>query len=450
MNSGIRMLQVFNAWVKGRTVPAMIWSRHGALPVLLDLPFLKLGKLFGSPDFMLSLEPLLSTAAMLTILFLWLRKISSPGISLLLTLTGAFGTMLWPYAYIGLETKQSLFVLLAGHLALANEETTTWTRILIFAVVCGLAMTLKSTGIILWPGIAYLIYVQFRGDWHKRLPKLAAVLSIIGVLWLARSITLSQFYDPHYGIINSIKGLLIKSPLQLITNAIGVFGSPTKGLFVFAPILVASLYAVPQAFRKQRETTIFALLITVCSAGYISLLNFPSDEVWGPRYMHLTIAPLLICMGAAWPTYRWRKHWPLLVLAAAGVVVSFLGAFYYYGQKGNATNVSRQNTMEWLTGDTVWNEILFNGRLFHAWLEGGSSPVPWTPAHVWVWEPPPDSPPWKPLDLRDFSQPQSVLLGLWHDPLNGFLKTLFRICFCSLILGPLLLIWVILRTAKDR
>jgi hypothetical protein len=450
MYSGTRMLQVINAFLKGRTIPTMIWFRHGALPVVLDLPLLKLGKVIGSPDFALSLEPIISTAAMLTILFLWLRKICSPGMSLLLTLTGAFGTMLWPYAYIGLETKQSLFLLLAGYFGLADGKITGWTRALNFAVACGLAIALKSTGIVLLPAIGYLIFAQFRRDRRNRLPKLAATLFVVGGIWLAGSITRHFYWDPRGGDIATMERWWIKSPLQLITNAIGVLGSPTKGLFLFAPILIAVLYAFPQAFRSRRCTAIFALLITACSAGFISLLIFPSDEVWGSRYMHLTIAPLLVCIGAAWPSYELRKHWPLLFLAAAGVVVSFVGAFAYYGERINVSHSARQNTMEWLTGDTAWNEVHFNGHLFHVWLEGGSSSVQWTPEHTWVWTEPPGSPTWRPVDLRDFAHPQSLLLESWNVPLGGFSKILLRILFCSLILGPLLLIWVILQTAKER
>ncbi len=112
----------------------MVWSRHGPVPVLFDLPFLKLGKLIVSPDFMLSFEPALLTAALMTLLFLWLRKLCSPGMSLFLTLTAAFGTMLWPYAYIRLETKQSLFVFLAGYLALSAGPIRSWPRFLLFAM----------------------------------------------------------------------------------------------------------------------------------------------------------------------------------------------------------------------------------------------------------------------------------------------------------------------------
>jgi hypothetical protein len=74
---GYRALAVFNAWVKGRPVPPMVCSRPGLIPVLLDLPFIKLGNLSLTPDFMMSVSPILLTAALVTVLFIWLRKLAS-------------------------------------------------------------------------------------------------------------------------------------------------------------------------------------------------------------------------------------------------------------------------------------------------------------------------------------------------------------------------------------
>jgi hypothetical protein len=116
---------------------------------------------------------------------------------------------------------------------------------------------------------------------------------------------------------------LIDSPLQLITNAIGIFGSPTKGLRVYAPVLIASFYAVPRAYRTHREIVIFALLIVMCTMGLICLLVSRSDEVCGCRYLHLAIAPLILCMGAAWPHFRWQTVAPLAILAIVGLSCLF-------------------------------------------------------------------------------------------------------------------------------
>lgn len=448
--SGLRMLAVANAWLKGRPIPPMLWSRHGPVPVLFDLPFLKLGKMFVSPDFVLSFQPVLLTAAMLTVLYLWLRKLCSPGMSLFLTLAGAFGTMLWPYAYIGLETLQSFFVLLAGYLALADGKLRSWPRLLLFAAVCGLAMTVKSTGIVLWPAIAYLLYVQFRGEWRLRRAQVFAVVLVIGAIWALGAWGRNFYWAPLGGGSASLRFWLTGSPFQFFSNAIGIFGSPTKGLFVYAPVLLVSLYAIPRAFRTHRETAIFALLLTACTIAFLSILTSPADDVWGSRYMHVAIAPLLLCIAAAWPSFKWRRDVGLVALTAIGVTISFLGAFFYYGSLDSAARETDQNTIEWVTGDPDWNQVVFNARLFRIWLEGGTAPAVWTPKHIWIWFPPPDAPAPKSVDLRKYCQPQSFMLRFWHAPKNGIVLVIFLVYVSSLVVGLLLLTWVGLRTIKHQ
>src|SRR5262249_44316103 len=158
-------------------------------------------------------------------------------------------------------------------------------------------------------------------------------------------------------------------------------GSPNKGVFIFAPVLLLVVYAIPRAFREHREITVFALLVTVCTVGFLSLLVITADELWGPRFLHVSMAPWMLLIGATWPRFTWRAHVPLIVLGAAGFVISFLGAFYYYGERGAAAAAVDQSVLEWLAGDSVWNEVLFDARLFAVWLKGGGDPVSWTPAH---------------------------------------------------------------------
>src|ERR1035438_8438632 len=450
MKSGERMLAVVNAWLKGWPIPPMLWSRHGPVPVLFDLPFIKLGKMLVSPDFMLSFQPVLLTAGLLTVLYLWLRKLCSPGMSLLLTLTGAFGTMLWPYAYIGLETKQSFFVLLAGYLALADGKLRTWSRLLLFAATCGLAMTVKSTGIVLWPAIAYLVYVQFRGDWRLRRAQVLGVVLVIAAVWALGAWGKNFYWAPKGGGASSLRPWLTDSALHVFINTFGVFGSPNKGLFVYAPVLLASIYAVPRAFRAHREIVTYALLVTACTVVFLSILTAPADDVWGSRYLHVAIAPLLLCIGAAWPPFKWRRGVGLVALAAIGVTISFLGAFYYYGLQDFAARETNQNTIEWVTGDPDWNQVVFNARLFRIWLKGGTAPVVWTPKHIWIWTPPPDAPAWKSVDLRKYCQPQSFMLRFWHVPKSGIVLVVFLVYVGSLVVGVLLLTWVVLRTIKHQ
>jgi len=447
LGAGLRLLESFNAWVKGRPVPPLKWTNHGPLPLLLDLPFIKVGKFFISPDFVLSLQPILLTAGLMTVLFLWLNRMCTPGMSLLLTLTGAFSTMLWPYAYIGLETKQSFFIFLAGYLALSNGKIRGWPRLMGFAAVCGLALTSKSVGIVLGPAIAYLLYVQFGDDWRSRPAQAFGVTFAIAAIWGLGTIGANMYWGPIGGGPHFFQQWMVDSPFQFFTNFVGLFGSPTKGLFIFAPALLLILYAVPRAFRAHRDAAIFASLVTVCTAVFIACLLEIADELWGPRFLHVLIAPLLLVIGAAWPRFEWRRHAALVFLSVLGMAISFLGAFYYYGARDWAAERSVQNTLQWFAGDSVWNEVTFDARLFGVWWRGGTEPVPWTATHIWVWAPPPGTPPWKTLNLRDYSDPQSFLLYFWKMPLTGDLLTILRICLASAFVGPLLLAWVIARTS---
>lgn len=448
IDSGQRMLAVANAWLKGRPIPPMLWSRHGPVPVLFDLPFIKLGKMFVSPDFMLSFQPALLTAALVTVLFLWLRKLCSPGMSLFLTLTAAFGTMLWPYAYISLETKQSFFVLLAGYLALAAGKIYGWPRLLLFAAACGLGMSLKITGVVLWPVIAYLIYVQFGDDWRERRRQLLVVILVIGAIWVFSHWGTNQYWGSRKAA--HLEAWLIDTWLQYFINVIGIFGSPTKGLFVYCPVLLASVIAVPRVFRSHRHLAIFAVLITTCTIAFTSILINPGADGWGPRYLHAAVAPLILCIGAAWPRFSWRRSAVLIVLSVIGVAVSFLGAFFYYGVRDFATKATDQNTVEWQDGDLVWNPITFNARLFRVWLRNSPTPVLWTPKHIWQWTAPPDVMPWKTIDLREYCQPQSFMVRFWHVPKSGIVLGIFAMYVFSLGLGVLMLIWVVLRTVHEQ
>jgi len=451
IDSGNRMLDITAARLMSQPVPEMVWSRHGPVPLLFDLPFLVIGKYVVSQDFMLSLEPVLLTAALMVLAFVWLRKISTPWMSLILVMTGAFATMLWPYAYIGLETKQSLLTLLVGYLALANGKIRRWPRLMLFGIIGGFSLTVKNVGIVMWPAVAYLVYVQFRDDWRVRRLQLLIVSLLIGGIWELGDALRSPYWEARGGVLFNIHEWWSDSPILVFTNFIGVFGSPMKGLAVFAPVLLLCIYAIPRAFRSNsRNLAVFALLVAACTAGFISLLSVPSDEIWGPRYMHVAIAPLLICIGAAWPQLEWKIGLPLAGLAAAGFVISSLGAFSSYGVPSLAMRDTAQNTMEWINGDPVWGGPIFEFRLLRTWLKPGLDPVPWTPSHHWVWEPPVNFPSdWRTIDLREYSTPQSVLLQYWGEKNKGKLLPIFRVSVFSAIVAPLLFLLVALRTRKD-
>src|SRR5262249_31957043 len=158
---------------------------------------------------------------------------------------------------------------------------------------CALAISTKATGAVLLPPIAYLVYAQFRNDWRLQRKRVLTVILIIAGIWGLGALGWNSFWGPKGGGASVLlQQWTTNSVLQVFGNVVGIFGSPTKGLFVFAPVLLFSIYAIPRAYLTNRDATMFALLVTASIVALISILFVSADEVWGPRFMHVTIAPL--------------------------------------------------------------------------------------------------------------------------------------------------------------
>jgi hypothetical protein len=155
--------------VRHRPLTPITWTRHGGLELLFELPFaLPSHLLFGASikwlGRIMSLQPVLATAALCTLLFVWARELTNDvRWSYRLALAAAFATMLWPYAYIGLETTQSLFLCLAAYLALSGHARHTWLELLAFAFCLAAAVAVKLNGAFLFPAGAFLSWAYLRG-----------------------------------------------------------------------------------------------------------------------------------------------------------------------------------------------------------------------------------------------------------------------------------------------
>ena len=442
----------------GDSHTAIDWPRNGVVPLLFDAPFIALGRLHAQKelwqDRYLSIGPVLATSVLLTILFLWLRELTAhPVWSFSLTMIAGFATMIWPYAYIGLETKQSLALLIAAYMALGSNSVRTWLRTAIFVLSCAAAVSVKSTGLFLVPAVAYLAFEYFvrgRVSWRTGV-KLAGSLALIGAVFLLNSYTRSLFWAKIGGTQGFLDQWMVRDVSSFFDNLISFFGSANKGLFVYAPVTVLGLLAIPLLRRGQHGLKWFTLLTLGGLAGGFSLLTDWSDETWGPRYLHSAVAPLVLCLGLIRPRFRARIWAPVAALALAGFCVAFLGAFFTYGSLQGAATLTGQDTLEAYQGDVVWNHIRFNARLLSIWMKnGGSQPSVWVPEHHWFYAVPPGAAPWKPVDLAPFAIPQSITMREWNLPKGVPHSALWYLCVSLLPAGIGLLVYSYLRAARDK
>lgn len=417
------------AWIKGNSNQSPInWPRHGAVEMFFEVPFLLAQQFFFGPnpfwaDRLMASQPILFTSLISTIILRWSKRLTgSWKISTASALAASFATMLWPYAYIGLETTQSLFLLLAGFIALNYEQRPTWPRTLVLGFAAGVAASAKSNGFFLLPAIGFLVVSFFWRDWenysaiwaalkHEWRKATSLVLMILAFYWLG-SFSRAAYWDQHGSLLGYVfRNVLIESPLTFLMNLWSQFFSLNKGLIFFAPIAVVGLFTIQKAFRVAPQLAFFSLLVLAGSSCSLSLLIPWQDEVWGPRYLHTAVSPLGLCLAATLRVIQFEWKWKTLLAAAAafGLVVSFLGSIFYYGQLHSAASNSGNSTIENFLNDPRFNHPRFNLKLLQCRIF--SKDEQWPTPERWWFDKPPDAPTQPTVNLRDYAQPQPLILN---------------------------------------
>ena len=431
------------------------WPRHGAVGLAFQCPFVALGAAMPSradrwEEIGFSVVPALATALTVAVAYVWCRRLSGDRrFALLLALGAAFGTMLWPYAYIGLETTASLFLLLAGFAALSPPRPPpTWARTLAFAGCAAVAVSVKSTGMMLLPAVAFLAVELFRrrgGSADANLAAKAAVAAAVIVLVFAGNAAARARFWERFGGFGSNAALIVREPAAAVLNLIGFLGSPSKGLVVFAPIALLAVFLVPRAAAADRGVAVFAALTLAGLAGGSCLLDVWTDETWGPRYLHAAVAPLVLCLAAEGRGVSgvWRRALPFAV--AFGLGVSVLGVLFPAGGAAQAAAEAAPVDLETLQGNPRWNAVRFNARLLGLWIHPSTEPVAMPRNHAWSFREPIEAPRERAVDLRDFAVPQP--LSLQPRGSTAMARAVRPVCLAFLVAGVTLLAAVRRRAA---
>lgn len=401
------------------------WSRHGVVGLASHVPFVAVSRLLfgtdaGGVNRATSLEPLLETIALLAILLAWARRLGTPARALAVCLGAAFTTMLWPYAYIGLETTQSLALLAAGYIALESPPSFSLPRTVAFVIAAVLAVCAKSTGIFLVPAVVFLAigFLRDREELRSRRARLLILSVAIGsvLVFAANAWTREFFWRRFGGSWTSVQRALIHDPFLFLAHAVSLVASPNKGLIFYAPLAVLGLFGVRRIVADRPRTGIFVALTFGGLVAGFSFLKIWADETWGPRYLHTAVAPLLLCLAVPGPEATRALRRLLAGFAAVmGAAVSLLGVLFVYGGAYDAAKAAGQNTLEAIQGDVVWNPIRFELRLLAAALQPAGSHV-WVASHYWWFTRPAASAPEPVVDLARYAHFQPVLLSAGTPP----------------------------------
>lgn len=326
----------FNEFVAGADLPycyrrvgERVVSAYSIVPGLLNVPVFFVADLFSVDLYARRLTLSLVTSSLITALatlFLFLaltRVCQTRREALFLGLVFAFATCVWSVASRGMWQHGPSLLFLSGALwaLLTREER----KIPLAGLMLGLAVANRPTNLVIAVSIALYVLRRRRGMRAAFLALAAPPLLLVSLYSahsLQRPFALGQAYTPGGFTGNMLTGLA------------GLLVSPSRGLFVFSPILLFSVIGGVLAWRSGSEP-----LFRYLSVGTIFLvLLYSSWGMWwggvsfGYRLILEIVPVAILLLALAWKEVV-RKRLILraafLALLGFSVYIQCLGAFVY-------------------------------------------------------------------------------------------------------------------------
>jgi len=277
----------------------------------------------------MSLIAALSTVLMFHIL---LKKKFSIGLSTLLAIVFASGTLVWSVTARGTwQHGPSIFFLSAGMLLFfsENRKVFAWAGFF-FALMC---VNRPVNGLIVLPFYVY--------TFHRRRKDILPLLltSLIPMAFLA-------WYSLEYwgSLLSLGQGQSGKFTTNPWLGIPGLLLSPARGLLVFTPVFIFSiLYMVKDVFKKGGD-----ILYRYLSVGFfLTLIIYTIWERWyaghcfGYRYLSEYIPIMILFLAEGWSRYVKPKLWTRIlfgILFLLSIYFNFLGAVIFPSSFNNVPN----------------------------------------------------------------------------------------------------------------
>lgn len=297
-------------------VPAVIALRLvGWTDARLDLAAKRMEKVSAS----------LVAALSAALLFLLLRRRTSPRIAGVLTLAYAFGTTTWVISSQALWQHGLAQLLLVGTLLLLTGPSTP-ARVVSAGLLCGLVATNRPPDVILAAALG--VYGLF---WAGR--RRAALFAVAAALPMA----LVLFYNLEVaGHVAGGYGRMGDASFfqhSLASGIAGLLFSPTRGLFVFSPFLLFLVLAWRHLPRDRNER---ALTVAMGIGIALQILLYAKTDwrtgvSWGPRFLTDLVPMLVWMLVPVVAALRSAGRVLFLLAVSAAIAIEGVGAFCYNG-----------------------------------------------------------------------------------------------------------------------
>ncbi len=314
-----------------------ISPRTAVFGVLLSAPFAifyEAAHLFGWEtlrDFMGPLSVVFYTALIPCVFYYLNELLFSSRVALIQSIFLLLGTMIFPYANIGMEHTVTLALLISFTFLVSNHFKSDGRFVIFSAAALSAAVLIKSYSILFaLPAVLYFLTAR---TFKKNLRAHLISFCILAAAVIAH-------FSWNYAIFGNLFSGQYRLAWEfqyesLISGMYGFLLSPGKGIFFFNPVLLLAIPGFFQFFKKEKALFALTLGTIFVFALFQSPFKFWSDEIWGPRKLLMIIPLLFLPAGYVWLEFK-KVHLPAKIAVFFIVTASFfaqiLGTLYRTGK----------------------------------------------------------------------------------------------------------------------
>lgn len=264
-------------------------------------------------------------ALLVAVCFLLARQLgASRRDALLLATVIGVGTLVWAYAHQFLFSELLTALLVcAGALAAirASRAAVWWLGPLAGMLAMG-AVFARATAapFIILIGIYVLAASWWRRGWRAAIMPAAGYA--VGVALAGGLLMLANWW--RYGDSSDVGYGQAPFEMSVWDGLHGLLLSSGKSIFIFAPVALIALAAIPWSLRRRpAEVSLFLAIAIVNLFIFARFTGWSGDQAWGPRYMLIALPLFVLTVAPVMSTPAWRSA--VATAGCIGVVVTAVG-----------------------------------------------------------------------------------------------------------------------------
>ena len=331
------------------------YSGYGLFSSLMLTPFylaglfaVKILKLNMDPDVVIKLFVNFSncffTAFIIALMYFLARIFNySVRVSAAISLMLGFTTMIWNYSKESFsEPLATLLIMLSViFVILYNKHGLKNIYLFWSAFFFGLSVLCKIYNVVfIIPIFAYLALIHLKNKDSRAINKAIFTIIITGLSFLIIAIIINKIKFGaymHFGYAQAGgKQKIGFNLMAFISGVYGYFLSSGKSIFLYSPVLILSLFALPDFYRKFRnEFIMFAVFLITALLLFAPIKFWFGGVCWGPRYLYALIPLMMLPMGEvlSGDKFKFIKNKILPILIILGVLIQIpsvmVGYFYW-------------------------------------------------------------------------------------------------------------------------